>query len=247
MKPLLILLVYLGVVLSACGAVEVNVEVEQVLDAPPGRWSWFSGDHAAYAPNGKLIVANPNAFNVFMLEGEQWVPLIDEYRTEAYNLQQQQDRYWGVVRLFNSSIDGEFLYSVKIADVPAEHYRIFVDADGELQAKWVSKAYFEEYSLGYLLRGWSIEEGLGLKHDFRITLNPVEEAAQAYWPDLLNTEGNAVYRFTDGFRQGFVEDVLSITRNLAGDRVAMVIAFYPEEESPHQVRKMVIFRINYDQ
>lgn len=232
----------------------LEVEVEQVLDGPPNPFGTFFGsDAATYASNGQLLLAFSNGFNLFVLEGDQWIPLINEYKTPEYDRQQEQDRYRGVVHLYNSKIPGEFLYFVQQRPLPKEHYRIFVDQSGEIQAEWVSEEYYDSHLKRYLSRGWSLENGMQLQDGVRIELTPLERGLQAYWPDIVDCEGNMLYRFTDEFSEAFVENVLTITANPSLDKVAMVISFTEEIEGDFAVlrtvrhRKLVIFKLSYDE
>ncbi|AHC14391.1 hypothetical protein [Salinispira pacifica] len=232
----------------------LEVEVEQILDVPPNSLGTFSSsDAAAYASNDQLLLAFSNGFNLFVLEDNQWIPLIDEYRTPQYNNQRLLEQSYGVVYLYNSITSGEFLYYAQIGMIAKEYYRVFVDESGEVQAELVNKEYYDSHLLRYLSRGWSLENGMQLLNGLRIELTPLEMGLQAYWPDIVDAEGNKVYRFTDEFSEAFVEDILTITANPSLDRVAMVISFTKECEEAYlkpqteRFRKLVIFKLSYDE
>ena len=227
----------------------LEVVVEQVLDVPTNRFGTFdASDSAVYAPNGKLLLAFHNAFNLFVLEDDQWIPLIDEYRTPEYNLHQQQDRSWGVVYLYNSKIPGEFLFYAQQRPLDREHYRVFVDQDDKIRAEWVSKEYYDTHDprLGLGL-------GFGLRNGYRISLTVDEIGYQAYWPVILDRRDTVVYRFIDEFPEGFVPPSGTIATNPDRDRVSMVISYnalHDDIWTGRRIRRQdrfVIFRITYDE
>jgi hypothetical protein len=224
----------------------LDVEVEEVLDAPYSKWGTFLDDAVAYTANGELLFRSSLAFNIFVLKEETWVPLIDRYKFAAYNNIQQRRGHYNA--LFNSTIPGEFVYFMVEDPYPQENYRVFVNEEDELQAEWISQEYYDSHKFPGLGLGFSLNNG------YQIKLTRVTNSGEGwpYWPEIVDRKGTPVYRFTDGFRDGFVEDTLTITTNPARDRVSMVISFRPEKESPYYVRsrprlkKLVIFKIIYD-
>ncbi|MFP4376724.1 MAG: hypothetical protein ACLFP4_06740 [Spirochaetales bacterium] len=212
----------------------MTVQVEPLLDAP-GDNVMFANSSAAYASNGQLLVRSSSPFNLFVLNDDEWVPLIDRYRTDEYNAVPENVLDRGSTTLYDSTVDGEMLYMARRADIPPEHYRVFVNDEGKLEAEWVSEEYYDAHLLRYLSRGWSIEDGLALRYGYRIETpqSTVYTSPSARVPQIVGPDGTVVYNFMEEFPDGFVEWGLSITRNPAGDQVAMVISFVPEEDSPY--------------
>jgi hypothetical protein len=242
-------------ILALClcsGVFALDVEVEQVLDAPPSKFGTFYDDSATYASNGELLFESTLAFNLFVLREWQWVPLINNYNTEAYNdIQEHRGQY---NKLYDSIIPGELLYFMVEDPHPQENYRIFVNGKGELQAEWVSQEYYDSHRLRYLTGGWNVKDGPVLQDRYRVNFRDVTQTpnGHSYSPEIVDSQGRVIYRFTDGFREGFVEDIWTITSNYDLDRVAMVISFRPEKDSPYYVssrprlKKLVVFKITYD-
>ena len=231
----------------------ITVEVEDVLDAPENDYGTFFFPAAAYASNGQLVLKSALAFNLFVLDHGVWVRLIDRYRTEDYNNLPEGNRRGTSNSLFNSTIAGEMLYMARRGAIPPEHYRVFVNDEGQLEAEWVSQEYYEthlKFEPGF---GYSLGLDRSLRYGFRIATpqSTVYTSPSARVPQIIGPDGAVVYNFMEEFPEGFVEDGLSITRNPAGDRVAMVISFEPEEDSPYyrpsspRVLMMAIFRIDY--
>jgi hypothetical protein len=232
--------------------IAISVDVEAVLEAP-GDFTMFLNPAAAYGPNGQLLVKSVLAFNLFVLDDDDWVQLIDRYRTDEYNVIPDGNRNRGVNWLYNSTVEGEMLYKARRGALEPEHYRVFVNDDEELQAEWVSKEYYDAHLLRYLSRGWSLEEGLALLYAYRIETpqDPISASPEALLPQIVGRDGAVAYEFMEEFPDGFVEDWLSITRNTAGDRVAMAISFIPAQDSPYyrpnfrRTTLMAIFSIDY--
>ena len=198
--PVLLLL------LLASRVVAITVEVEQVLDAPPTKWGTFLADSAAYASNGELLFMSSLALNLFVLKDGYWVRLVDQYRTEQYNHTEEQERSYGYNALYNSTIPGEFIYFIRQRPLPEEYYRVFVDEDGELRAEWVSQGYYDSHQTPGLGQGLSLMDG------YQVELRRVTDfgEGQAWWPDIVDSEGRLIYRITQDFRGGFVEDLWTI-------------------------------------
>ena len=231
----------------------ITVEVEDVLDAPENDYGTFFFPAAAYASNGQLVLKSALAFNLFVLDHGVWVRLIDRYRTEDYNNLPEGNRRGTSNSLFNSTIAGEMLYMARRGAIPPEHYRVFVNDTGQVEAEWVNEEYYNAHLKVDLVLGLSIGLDNSLRYGYRIATpqDPVSASPSARIPQIVGPYGEVVYNFMAEFPDGFVEYGLSITRNSAGDRVAMVISFRPRENSPYyrptspRVMMMAIFRIHY--
>ncbi|MDC7124048.1 MAG: hypothetical protein PQJ46_00675 [Spirochaetales bacterium] len=225
----------------------ISVEIEQVIDAPPSRWGTYLNDSAAYAKNGELLLAGSRALNLFVLKDGQWVRLIEKYKIERYNHTEENDRFRGVNYLYNSTVPEEFVYYIEMAQFPKEHYRVFVNDEGELEAEWVSEEYFDSHKFPGLGLGLSLRSGYSLK------ITPVEDGYAGFLVDIVGKKEQFIYRFADQFRKGYMQDIGTIATTPDRDHVAMVIDFWPEEHSPYQrfgykyVKMLVIFKINYDE
>jgi len=231
------------------------VEIEQVLDAPPSRSRWFLDDSVVYTKEGTLLLLSNLAANVFILQGEEWRPLIKKYRTPEYNLFQNPEVEWWSYysELVNSKTPDEYLFLVEQRPLPQENYRIFTDSSGEIRAEWVSREYYESHRDGWNLgRPWDSATRINLRNRIRLMLPRDKDGAQLIYPEIVDAKGEALFRVTDHFRQGFVEDFSSITVNPDLDRVAMVVSFKPEKTSPYYTpemprpKKLVILKIDYD-
>ena len=232
----------------------ISVEIEQVLNSPSTKWGNFFDDSAAYASNGKLIFMSRLALNVFVLNNGNWERLIMEYKTESYNYLEEQKYLRADNSIYDSIIPGEFLYKIEKPQTPAEYYRIYINPNNVFRSVCVNRNYFESNNAQYLSRGWSINEGTILKRGFKVELTQVPDTGEGYqyWPDIVDSEGNLVYRITQDLNLGFVEDIMTITTNPEKTRVAMVVSFKPEKSSPYYLsnyrfqKKLVIFKIDYD-
>jgi hypothetical protein len=242
-------ILFLGISLYA-----LDVEVEQVLDAPPSKFGTFYDDSAAYASNGELLFMSRLAFNLFVLKNGEWKPLIEHYRTEEYNHTQEQKRRRGYNDLFNSTIPDEFVYFLSQRPLPAENYRVFVDENGKLQAEWVSQEYYDLHLAKDPKLGRMLGRGLSLRNGYKVTRPAMKDMGEghAVLPEIVGPDGKVIFRFADNFREGFVEDTLTIAVNSDRDHVAMVISFRPEKDSLYYVgsrpwlKKLVIFKISYN-
>jgi hypothetical protein len=232
----------------------IDVEVEQVLDAPPSKFGTFYNDSAAYAINGELLFVGALAFNLFVLKDGKWVQLIDRYQTEEYNRVEEEKYYHGENYLYNSTIRDEFVYCVRQRPLPAENYRVFVDENGKLQAEWVSQEYYDLHFAKDPKLGRMLGRGLSLRNGYKVTRPAMKDMGEghAVLPEIIGPDGKVIFRFADNFREGFVEDTRTIAVNPDRDHIAMVISFRPEKDSPYYVgsrpwlKKLVIFKISYN-
>ena len=249
-----IVLVLFFVGLASAGFGQV-VEVEHVLDAPP-KSDGFLGDSAVYTKDGTLLFLSSLAANVFVLRGEEWVPLVREFQTPEYNLLQEPDvEWWSYYSdLVNSKKSDEYLFFVSQRPHPQENYRIYTSEDGTIRAEWVSQEYYEANKDGRNLgRPWDGPWRINLRNGVRLMLQPEGDGAHVVYPEIVDADGQTLFRVSDRFREGFVEDLRSFTINPALDRVAMVVSFRPERTSPYytpampRLKKLVILKINYDQ
>ena len=236
----------------------ITVEIEWVLDTPPEKIGAYGVVSTAFTDNGELIVVSNNGLNIYVLKDSQWYPLIESYKTEIYNMireQRMKDNQYGrgYNGLVDSNVNGEFLYYICTHSYPQENYRIFMDSSGTIRAEWVSQEYFEEHQTVKFSYKGNFESGYELQYGIRIKFTLDKDGTNMLYPEIVDADGQTLFRVSDRFREGFVEDLRSFTINPALDRVAMVVSFRPERTSPYytpampRLKKLVILKINYDQ
>ena len=242
MKKLLILIF----IIACIKIYSIEIEIENVLDAPKNNFGGFLDDRIVFLEDGTFVLESNLSSNVFILKNKQWIKLINEYKTPEYNSILDPNPIF--TQLYYSKNHGEILYTIRKRKFPQENYRIFLDEKYNIKIESVDKEY-----LDLKKTVWGNSEELLLKNGYRLDIKQGENHPQEELPRVINNNGEIIYSITDDFKSGFVQFGWSIAVSPAKDKISMIVSFIPEKDSPYYskafrvVDKLVILKITYDE
>jgi hypothetical protein len=215
----------------------LGVVIKNSLDAPQSPYGriFAYDDWLEYLDDGTLVYLGCYPPNLYAVEGDKYVKLIERYRNPIY---ETRDPKIVVTELLRSHVKGELLYYARTRGAEQESYRVFPRPVGGAAVEPVDKDYWTKNVDRMTPADYSLKGGyfLDLQESTQITggLNPA-----------IRDKSGSAFILDEAFSVGFIEHFGQIAISPDKKNVAMIVSYH-EKETGRSVNRLVVLKLEYD-